>query len=116
MLLTLSSWSSRCSTSLSDLEAQITQIKTEAKRRQKEETEWNKEVEKLVASGDATAGGGKGAKSDESGGGGGFFGGIGKKLGGVRNDYEDVDMEGDGDGEKGGKNLKRSFGLLASGK
>ncbi|TVY39796.1 COP9 signalosome complex subunit 7a [Lachnellula subtilissima] len=116
MLLTLSAWSSRCSTSLSDLEAQIAQIKTEAKRRQKEEAEWNKEVEKLVESGGGGGGGGgKGAKSDETGGGGGFFGGLGKKLGGSRRDDEDVDMEGDGDGEKGGKNLKRSFGLLASG-
>lgn len=116
MLLTLSAWSSRCSTSLSDLEAQIAQIKTEARRRQKEEVEWNKEVERLVASGGASGGGGKIVKSDHDKGGGGFFGGLGKKLGGMRRDDEDVDMEGDGDGEKGGKNLKRSWGLLASGK
>jgi COP9 signalosome complex subunit 7 len=105
MLTTLSQWSIRCNTSLRDLEKQITAIKTEALRRQKEEQEWNKEVEKLVE-------GGKKEEKES----GGFLGGLGRKLGGgkraVEEDEEDEEMDVDEEGGKGGKNLKRSFGLL----
>jgi len=113
MLATLSEWSERCSGSLSDLEKQIEAVKSEALRRAREEQEWNKEVEKLLE-------GGKEGKKEEGGGSGsgsgGFFGTLGKKLGGgrrVEDDSEEMDV--DEDGGKG-KNLKRSFGLLASGK
>jgi len=110
MLFTLSQWSTRCSGSLLDLEKQIANVKAEALRRQREEQEWNKEVEKLVE------GGGKGGKEKDEKESGGFFGGLGRKLGGgkraVEEDDEGEEMDVDEEGGKGGKNLKRSFGLL----
>jgi COP9 signalosome complex subunit 7 len=77
MLDTLSQWSSRCTSTLADLEKQIAGIKAEAAQRHKEEVEWNAEVESLVD--------GKN-KDDAKGGVGGFVSsvtsGMGRRLGG----------------------------------
>ncbi|CZS99152.1 related to ACOB protein [Rhynchosporium agropyri] len=48
MLSTLNEWSTRCVSTLADLEKQIAGIKAEAMKRHREETEWNAQVEKLL--------------------------------------------------------------------
>lgn len=96
MLSTLSEWSNRCTSTLSDLERQITSIKAEALKRHKEEKEWEKHLEDLSEekenknSGNANSNQGHG---DDSGNGkgkgkeilggimGSSFGGVGRKLG-----------------------------------
>jgi COP9 signalosome complex subunit 7 len=105
---TLHAWSSRCTTTLSTLERQIAAIKADAQRRHKEERDWEKYVDKLVA---AETGG----KKDKSGNGSGNGMAIGQiKLGrrgvtmkrlydgenreGGEEDIEDVDMEDEEDG------------------
>jgi COP9 signalosome complex subunit 7 len=72
MLSTLNEWSTRCVSTLADLEKQITKIKAEALKRHKEETEWAAHVEKLMEGKDKD-------KEEKSGSG---FSGMGRKLGG----------------------------------
>jgi COP9 signalosome complex subunit 7 len=72
MLSTLNEWSTRCVSTLADLEKQITKIKAEALKRHKEETEWAAHVEKLMEGKDKD-------KEEKSSSG---FGGMGRKLGG----------------------------------
>jgi COP9 signalosome complex subunit 7 len=77
MLDTLSEWSSRCTSTLADLEKQIAGIKAEAARRHKEEVEWNAEVESLIEGTN---------KDDKKGGIAGLLNsvtsGVGRRLGG----------------------------------
>lgn len=113
MLKTLAAWEVRCGDNLSELEKQIERVKKEAARRAREEAEWKKEVEKLVDV--------KGADSQEGkSGGGGFLGGLGRRLGVQKrvpesdsgeNSGEEMDI--DEESGKGGKNLKRSFGMTS---
>ncbi|KAG0651987.1 COP9 signalosome complex subunit 7a [Hyphodiscus hymeniophilus] len=115
MLSTLSAWSSRCTSTLSNLERQIASIKAEATKRHREEAEWNAHVEKLME--------GKGEKPPGDGEG---RWGLGKRGGKKANGggvtiggdgWEDDDMDVDDDDvedEKRGK--KRGFGALSFGK
>jgi len=50
MIATLREWSERCTSTLSTLEKQIANIKSEAARRQKEERQWENEVRSMVTS------------------------------------------------------------------
>ncbi|KAE8448566.1 hypothetical protein EG329_009447 [Mollisiaceae sp. DMI_Dod_QoI] len=125
MLNTLNEWSTRCVSTLADLERQIASIKSEARRRHKEEEEWAAHVEKLIE-----AKGDKNEKGEDKNSGGGLLAGIGRKLGagaaskrgsGGMDDDDDEAMEVDDDDEDGkGKGTrsakKRGFGLLGSGK
>ncbi|KAF4632683.1 hypothetical protein G7Y89_g5448 [Cudoniella acicularis] len=129
MIHTLDEWSSRCSSTLLDLEKQIANIKATALRRHKEEQEWEREVEKLVE--------GKGDKekenqSDGKGGVGSLFSSMGRRLGGGAaakrgvsvmgidgeddEDTMDVDDDDEDASERRGTRSakKRGFGLLGS--
>ena len=123
MLATLSAWSSRCTSTLGDLERQIASIRAEAARRNREEQEWNAHVEKLLESKVS-----EGAKTEDAGrfglgkrgagkrmgnGSGGSGGGGGLTGDGWEEDDMDVDYE-DIEDEKRGK--KRGFGSLSFGK
>lgn len=78
MLSTLKEWSSRCVSTLADLERQIATIKSEAARRQKEDKEWSLHVEKLLDTNKSS----HGAKEEESNKGASRgFAGIGRMLG-----------------------------------
>lgn len=48
MLSSLSEWSSRCESTLADLEKQIVAVKTDALKRRKEQREWAAHVDKLI--------------------------------------------------------------------
>ncbi|CZR55190.1 related to ACOB protein [Phialocephala subalpina] len=122
MLSTLSEWSTRCVSTLADLERQIASIKAVAKQRAKEEEEWAATVEKLVegkGSGDSKD---KGKEVDEKSSGSSLFAGLGRKLGAGAaskrpsgEGEEDEAMEVDDEDEltKGKPNAKkRGFGLL----
>ena len=119
MLTTLNEWSTRCVSTLADLEKQIAKIKAEAHKRHKEETEWTAHVEKLMDDN-------KNKEKEEKSGG--IFAGVGRKLGmgaaskrgmdGENEDNMELDDE-DGDDErqtrsakknKAFKNLAGSFG------
>jgi len=110
MLNTLNEWSSRCVSTLADLEKQIAQVKADALRRHREEQEWAAQVEKLVE-GKA----GEKAKVDDT-----FFGAVGRKLGGGSaskrgmdgEDGDDMDLDDDDlDSERRGSRSKKR-GLL----
>jgi len=113
MLSTLNEWSSRCVSTLADLEKQIAQVKADALRRHREEQEWAAQVEKLVEgkTGDK-------AKVDDNGS---FFGSVGKKLGAGSaskrgmdgEDLDDMDLDEDDvdSGERRGSRSKKR-GLL----
>ncbi|KAL2063336.1 hypothetical protein VTL71DRAFT_5141 [Oculimacula yallundae] len=90
MLSTLNEWSTRCVSTLADLEKQIAGIKAEALKRHREEAEWEKQVEKLMDTKD-----GKDEKEDKKGG---SFTGIGKKLG-FGSGTEKKRGSGDGEGD-----------------
>mgnify|MGYP003640816381 CR=1 FL=1 len=117
MLNTLNEWSTRCVSTLADLEKQIAGIKAEALKRHREEAEWNAQVEKLLEV--------KGENEEKSEKKGGVFHGVGKKLGfgaaakrgsgGLGGDDAD-DMDIDDEDDDGGKRetrsaKKRGFGL-----
>ncbi|PVH76376.1 hypothetical protein DL98DRAFT_517967 [Cadophora sp. DSE1049] len=117
MLNTLNEWSTRCVSTLADLEKQIAGIKAEALKRHREEAEWNAQVEKLMEV--------KGENEEKSEKKGGVFHGVGKKLGfgaaakrgsgGLGGDDAD-DMDIDDEDDDGGKRdtrsaKKRGFGL-----
>jgi len=114
MLATLNEWSSRCVSTLADLEAQIASVKADALRRHKEEQEWSEHVEKLV---DGKIKEEKGKGMDES-----FFSSVGRKLGGTSKrapegdsgDDMDIDDEDEGGDRRGARSKKR--GLLGFGK
>lgn len=134
MLSTLSEWSTRCTTTLADLEKQIAAIKASAKARHKEEEEWAATVENLISSkaeeGENKKGKGKDKSFDgDKAPGGGFGGGLmgegglfakmGTRLGGnasKRGVDEDEAMEIDDEEEdverRGSRSKKRGFGLL----
>jgi COP9 signalosome complex subunit 7 len=122
MLSTLNEWSSRCVSTLADLEKQIASIKAEALKRHKEEVEWAAHVEKLVE------GKGESKEKEKEEKSVGVFGGLGRKLGGGAaskrgsggldgEDDDDMDLdENDGDDERrGSRSAKknRAFGNLA---
>jgi len=108
MLSALNEWSTRCASTLADLERQIARIKSDALARHKEEIEWAAHVERLV----------DGKKSQEEKAketiGSGFMGNVGKKLGlgsgaamkrGSASQIdgdEDVDMDIDGEDDDDG--------------
>lgn len=126
MLNTLNEWSTRCVTTLADLERQIAGIKATARQRAKEEEEWAAHVEKLVEAKGTDTKSDKGKEAeDKSSGGGGLFAGLGRKLGagaaskrgsGDRDEEEDEAMDVDDSDEKGKPNAKkRGFGLLGGG-
>lgn len=125
MIATLDTWSSRCDSTLADLEKQIASIKSAALRRHKEEIEWDAEVEKLTDN--------KGKPEsfgivESKGGLGAAISGLGRRLGGGaaakrgaggdEDDYEDMDV--DDEEEEGPERRstraakKRGFGLLGS--
>ncbi|KAK0118071.1 hypothetical protein ONS95_012379 [Cadophora gregata] len=117
MLSTLNEWSTRCVSTLADLEKQIAGIKAEALKRHREEAEWNAQVEKLME----VKGENENEKGEKKGG---VFHGVGKKLGfgaaakrgsgGLGGDDAD-DMDIDDDDDDGNKHTrsskKRGFGL-----
>jgi COP9 signalosome complex subunit 7 len=110
MLSTLNAWSTRCSSSLLDLERQIASIKADALKRHKEEAEWNAHVEKLVDGkvSDKTQNedGGRWGLGKRVGGGGSNKRGNGGMLGGdgfEDDDGMDVDEDDEDGGEKRGK-------------
>lgn len=121
MLSTLNAWSTRCSSTLADLEKQIASIKSDALKHHKEEAEWNAHVEKLVD--------GKASDKIQNEDAGGRWG-LGKRVGGAGgkrangsmlggdgfedDDGMDVDEDDEDGGEKRGK--KRGFGTLSFGK
>lgn len=117
MLSTLNQWSTRCVSTLADLEKQITSIKAESLKRHKEEVEWAAQVEKL------TEGKEKDAKDEEKKG---VFGGLGRRLGvgaaskrgsgglgGGNGGVDDMDVDEDDEEEKRDtrSSKKRGFGL-----
>jgi len=113
MLSTLNEWSSRCVSTLADLEKQIAQVKADALKRHKEEQEWAAQVEKLVEVKVEN----KKSKDED---GGSFFGNVGRKLGGGNaskrgmdgEDGDDMDVDDDEDsGERRGSRSKKR-GLL----
>jgi COP9 signalosome complex subunit 7 len=79
MLSTLQEWSSRCVSTLADLEKQIASVKAEAVRRQREDKEWAAHVEKLMDT--AKSSHGKESNEENKSVGKGAFGGIGRMLG-----------------------------------
>ncbi|KAG4431860.1 hypothetical protein IFR05_012656 [Cadophora sp. M221] len=120
MLSTLNEWSTRCVSTLADIEKQIAGIKAEAVKRHREEVEWNAQVEKLM---ETKGDGNEGEKNEKKGG---VFSGVGKKLGfgaaakrgsgnlGGDGDADDMDIDDDDDeGSKrdGRSSKKRGFGL-----
>lgn len=48
LITTLNTWSSRCTTTLSELELQIAQIRAVAKNRAREEKDWAAQVDRLI--------------------------------------------------------------------
>jgi len=121
MLSTLQEWSSRCVSTLADLERQIVAIKADAKRRHREEREWSAHVEKLIEGKMVE----KATPEDTR-----FFANLGRKLGtgaaakrgsgmiGMGRDAEDggmdVDDEEDADDRRGSKpSKKRGVGNLS---
>jgi COP9 signalosome complex subunit 7 len=117
MLSTLSAWSSRCTSTLADLERQIASIKSEAAKRHREEQEWNAHVEKLIdtkasdkVQNEGAGGWGLGKRGS---GGGKRANGFDKVVADLEDDDMDVDDE-DAEDEKRGK--KRGFGSLGFGK
>lgn len=121
MLSTLQQWSERCTTTLSELEAQIAEIKTQAARRAKEDREWSAHVEKLMEVKEESSKESNAKTSGGGGGVGGMFSGLGKRLGGGggkrENEVEEGDMDIDEDEEDEGarkstrSSKKRGFGL-----
>ena len=121
MLNTLDEWSSRCTTTLADLEQQIARVKAEALRRHREEAEWTAQVEKLVE---------KAEKAKKDDGEGGQWGHTGRRLGagaamkrgngmmGSGADYEDDmdvdDEDEDYDEKRASGKKKRGFANLVS--
>lgn len=120
MISTLDEWSTRCSSTLLDLENQIAGIKSEALKRHKEEQEWAAEVERLVDGKNKEPQG----TDDSRGGVVGIMSSFGRRLGGGpaskrgvghRADADDMDVDENDDdvGERrelrSGK--KRGFGL-----
>lgn len=79
MLSTLNEWSTRCVSTLADLEKQIASIKAEAMRRHKENTEWAAHVEKLMEI--KTTHSKETSEDNKSSGKGGFGAGLGRILG-----------------------------------
>jgi len=65
MIETLKVWSSRCDTTLKELEEQVAKIKHDAAKRKKDEGEWDAYVEKLIEK----EGKGSWGESDQRGGG-----------------------------------------------
>lgn len=115
MLVTLSEWSDRCTSTLSELEQQIAAIKAQALRRAKEERDWSNHVEKLMEVKDDPVK--EAAKQNAAAG---LFSGLGKRLGGGgkrENDEEggDMDVDDDEEEEVGRKTTrsskKRGFGF-----
>jgi COP9 signalosome complex subunit 7 len=122
MLTTLNLWSSRCVSTLADLEKQIASIKADAQKRFKEEQEWAAHVEKLVEGKDKEKEGGKEEKGAAVGGMFGFGrrlgGGVASKRGpeGDEGDDMDLDDEDDESGERrGGLRSAKKRGLASLG-
>lgn len=118
MLSTLNEWSTRCVSTLADLEKQIASIKADALKRHREERDWAAHVEKLIEGKEEKEKGGEGK--------GGMFGGLGRRLGAANSaakrgnagldgdDDDDMDLdEDDDDGERRASrsSKKRGFGL-----
>ena len=111
MLSTLNEWSTRCVSTLADLEKQIAKIKAEAMKRHKEETEWAAHVEKLMEDN-------KGKDKEEKSIGG--LAGLGRKLGvgaaskrgmdGEDEDNMEIDDD-DGDDERQTRSAKKNKAL-----
>ena len=122
MLTTLNLWSSRCVSTLADLEKQIASIKADAQKRFKEEQEWAAHVEKVVEGKDKEK---EGGKEEKGAAGGGMFG-FGRRLGGGaaskrgpegdEGDDMDLDDEDDESGERrGGLRSAKKRGLASLG-
>jgi COP9 signalosome complex subunit 7 len=130
MLTTLNLWSSRCVSTLADLEKQIASIKADAQKRFKEEQEWAAHVEKLVEGrGEGKGEGKEGGKEEKGASGGSMFSSFGRKLGGgaaskrLAEGDEAEDMDLDDEDEEGGERRgglrsakKRGFATLGFGK
>jgi COP9 signalosome complex subunit 7 len=125
MLSTLDEWSSRCVSTLADLEKQIALVKANALKFHKEEQEWAAHVERLSEGKDGKMAERSGKEADKlvSDDASGKWG-LGRKLGsggsskrgsgGTDVDDMDVDDDDEDGGEKRGK--KRGFGTLGFGK
>jgi len=122
MITTLNEWSSRCVSTLADLEKQIAAVKADALRRHKDEQDWAAHVEKLVDTKVTD-------KNQNDNSGSGYFGGLGRKLGagaaskrgnGGLDDEDEDDMDLDDDldeGERrGSKSKRRGISNLSFGK
>lgn len=119
MLSTLNEWSTRCVSTLADLEKQIASIKAAAQKRHKEETEWAAQVEKLIE-------GKEKEEVKEKSGGSGIFAGLGRKLGsgaaskrgadGQDDDDMDLDEDDGEDDRRGTRSAKKNRGFASFGK
>jgi COP9 signalosome complex subunit 7 len=132
LISTLHEWSQRCSSTLSILESQIAQIRSEAQKRHKEEREWEAAVEKMIEKeggatntkdlkdlgaavgrklGGGPAGQGQGRKGGEKRNFFGVTGGAGNKEGGEGEMDIDDEEEGDEGARDGGARSLKKRGL-----
>ncbi|KAL3423493.1 PCI domain-containing protein [Phlyctema vagabunda] len=126
MLATLSAWSSRCVSTLHDLEAQIARIKADALQRHKEEAEWNAHMDALVnqetKSSDKVGRDSAGNSGLRGGAGGGIRLGHGAALKrgngafDAEGDYDMDDADEDDDDRKGSNKKTKGFAKIGSGK
>jgi COP9 signalosome complex subunit 7 len=128
LINSLNEWSARCTSTLSTLETHIAKIRADAAKRHKEETEWNADLEQLMATETETErkdhiaaanrqGGGRilGKKGGEKRG---YFGvgGGGSARDDADMDLDDDDEEDDDRREAGAKSLKkRTIGGISLG-
>ena len=117
MINTLQAWSSRCTTTLASLEAQIASIKAASLKRQKADAEWAAVVEKLI-DGKSSEGKKDGGKVvPETAGGGHNFGAVASKRESDRiSDQDDGDMDVDStspddEGERASKAARKKGGI-----
>jgi COP9 signalosome complex subunit 7 len=105
LIMTLHEWSSRCSSTLSDLEEQITSIKSDSVRRKREEKEWAAKVDKLIDGEKESKG--PASKKGEGAVKRGFFGGNDADEGDMDLDSDDTEV----DEKRGAAGLKKKRGL-----
>jgi COP9 signalosome complex subunit 7 len=126
MINTLNEWSSRCVSTLADLDRQIANIKADALKRHRDEQEWAAHVEKLVDGKPGEKGNNNEEKVSFGNGsrrlGGGAAAKRGSGMAGLGADDDDGDMDIDDDdddtGERRGSKAskKRGYGNLSYGK
>lgn len=103
MIKELDAWSLRCTSALSELEAQIAMVKAEAARRAAREARTEKQVKGVMEVAEKNSGGGQGTRTR----------GGGRRLGGGGGD-DDEDDEMDVDGDQGARRGGGALGGLMS--